>query len=200
MCWASNHQNTYRNYPRAHFPFNLPLFGDSCQHIKKQPKEVQHQCNWRLNYFCLWFGIFGSLFATTWFVFANQNLFPIFESNTLVWAIREIFQEKNLSSAKNSPFSHNQNLPHKRPNFAIRVFRTNHKFLLYYFQNSQVVGWSSCLGLNFSPFGIKHQNRIIFCPLTPLPHQKCQLRAKRQWEHKDELGIKYTNTGVQWKS
>jgi hypothetical protein len=22
MCWASNHQNTYRNGPRAHFPFN----------------------------------------------------------------------------------------------------------------------------------------------------------------------------------
>jgi hypothetical protein len=25
MCWASNHQNTYINCPRAHFPFNLPL-------------------------------------------------------------------------------------------------------------------------------------------------------------------------------
>jgi hypothetical protein len=22
MCWASNHQNNYRNGPRAHFPFN----------------------------------------------------------------------------------------------------------------------------------------------------------------------------------
>jgi hypothetical protein len=41
------------------------------------------------------FGIFGSLFATTWFVFANQILFPISKSNTLVWANREIFQEKN---------------------------------------------------------------------------------------------------------
>jgi hypothetical protein len=38
MCWASNHQNTYRNCPRAYFPFNLPLFGDLCQHIKKQQK------------------------------------------------------------------------------------------------------------------------------------------------------------------
>jgi hypothetical protein len=25
MCWASNHQNTYRNCPRAYFPFNLPF-------------------------------------------------------------------------------------------------------------------------------------------------------------------------------
>ena len=39
MCWTSNYQNTYRNGPRAHFPFNLPLFGDLCQHIKKQQKE-----------------------------------------------------------------------------------------------------------------------------------------------------------------
>jgi hypothetical protein len=29
-------------------------------------------------------GIFGSFFATTWFVFANQNHFPIFKSNTHV--------------------------------------------------------------------------------------------------------------------
>jgi hypothetical protein len=32
-------------------------------------------------------------FATTWFVFANQFLFPISKSNMLDWAIREIFQE-----------------------------------------------------------------------------------------------------------
>jgi hypothetical protein len=25
MCWASNHQNIYRNGPRAHFPFNIPF-------------------------------------------------------------------------------------------------------------------------------------------------------------------------------
>jgi hypothetical protein len=28
------HSITNRNRPRAHFPFNLPLFGDLCQHIK----------------------------------------------------------------------------------------------------------------------------------------------------------------------
>jgi hypothetical protein len=39
MCWASNHQNTYRNCPMSPFPFNLPLFGDLCQHIKKQQKK-----------------------------------------------------------------------------------------------------------------------------------------------------------------
>jgi hypothetical protein len=39
VCWASNQQNTYRNCPGAHFPFNLPLFGDLCQHIQKQQKK-----------------------------------------------------------------------------------------------------------------------------------------------------------------
>jgi hypothetical protein len=35
------------------------------------------------------------------------------------------------------------------------------------------------LALNFSPFGIKHQNGIIFGPLTPLPHQNLQLRVNK---------------------
>jgi hypothetical protein len=39
MCWASHHQNICRYCPRAQFPFNLPLFGDLCQHIKKQQKK-----------------------------------------------------------------------------------------------------------------------------------------------------------------
>jgi hypothetical protein len=44
MSWASNHQNTYRNCPRAYFPFNLPLFGDLCQHIKKcNTKTIEDQ-------------------------------------------------------------------------------------------------------------------------------------------------------------
>jgi hypothetical protein len=106
MCWASNHQNIYGNGPRAHVPFNLPLFGDLCQHIKKQLKVQHHSQNCRfedqilsLEIWHIWI-----TFATTWFIFAKQILFPISKSNTLVWANREQFQEKNLSSAKNSPF------------------------------------------------------------------------------------------------
>jgi hypothetical protein len=117
MCCASNHQNTYRNCPRAHFPFNLPLLGDLCQHIKKQQKKYNIESNWRPNCFCLWFGIFGSLFATTWFVFVNQFLFPISKSNKLVWANQEMFQEKKWSSIRNSPFSHNQNSPPQETKF-----------------------------------------------------------------------------------
>ena len=60
-------------------------------------KSNKEKCNINANeyqiLFYLGFGIFLSLFATTWFVFANQILFPISKSNTLVWANREIFQE-----------------------------------------------------------------------------------------------------------
>jgi hypothetical protein len=33
MCWTSNHQNTYRNGPMAHFPFSspyVPIHGSFC--------------------------------------------------------------------------------------------------------------------------------------------------------------------------
>jgi hypothetical protein len=89
MCWASNHQNNSRNGPRAHFPFNLPLFGDLCQHIKKQLRSA----NLRPNFIHKGFWHIWITFATTWFVFANQILFPISKSNTLVWVNREILQE-----------------------------------------------------------------------------------------------------------
>jgi hypothetical protein len=88
MCWASNHQNNYRNGPWVHFPFNLPLFGDLCQHIKNQLKSANLRPNFVLGIWHIWI-----TFATTWFVFANQILFPISKSNTLVWDNREVFQE-----------------------------------------------------------------------------------------------------------
>jgi hypothetical protein len=60
-------------------------------------KSSKKKCNINVNEdqfpFYLRFGIFGSLFATTWFVFENQILFSISKSNTLVWTNREIFQE-----------------------------------------------------------------------------------------------------------
>jgi hypothetical protein len=33
-----------------------------------------------------------------------------------------------------------------------------------------------------------------------LPHQNCQLRAKGNKRHGDELGVSYPLIGVQWKS
>jgi hypothetical protein len=62
-------------------------------HQKKQQKKCNINANEDQFPFCLRFGYFGSLFATTWFVFVKQIIFPISKSNTLVWSNREIFQE-----------------------------------------------------------------------------------------------------------
>jgi hypothetical protein len=43
LCWHSI-TKILRNGPGAHFPFNLPLFGDLCQHNIKQLEQVQYQC------------------------------------------------------------------------------------------------------------------------------------------------------------
>jgi hypothetical protein len=95
MCWTSNHQNIYRNGPRARFPFNLLFFGDLCQHIKKQLKVKHHSQRVQIEdqIFSLRIGHIWITFATTWFIFIKQIIFPISKSNTLVWTNREIFQE-----------------------------------------------------------------------------------------------------------
>jgi hypothetical protein len=103
MCWASNHQNTYRNCLEAHFSFNLPLFGDLCQHIQKQQKK----CNinaLKTKLFLLIVCIFGSLFATTWFVFANQILFPIskLSQTHLFWQI-ERYPKSGIDQVPKTP-------------------------------------------------------------------------------------------------
>jgi hypothetical protein len=38
LCWHSI-TKILRNGPTTHFPFNLPLFGDLCQHNKKATKR-----------------------------------------------------------------------------------------------------------------------------------------------------------------
>jgi hypothetical protein len=74
----------------AHFPFNLPLFGDLCQHIKKQlifeltyQKELK-SANWcqiedQLSYHMIWH--IRIIFATTWIVFTKQIHFSISMAN-----------------------------------------------------------------------------------------------------------------------
>jgi hypothetical protein len=87
MCWASNHQNIYRNDPRAHFPFNLSLFGDLCQHIKKQLKVQYHsqrvQIEDQFDSHRIWH--IWITFATIWFIFTKQILFLSPYQKHLFW-------------------------------------------------------------------------------------------------------------------
>jgi hypothetical protein len=93
MCWTLNHQNIIEmaqgNISLSISPF-LVIYANTS-------KSNQNKCNINANedqiIFFTRFDIFGSFFATTWFVFANQIHFPIPKSNTLVWAQRGIIQE-----------------------------------------------------------------------------------------------------------
>jgi hypothetical protein len=128
VCWASNHQNTYRNSPMAHFPFNLPLFGDLCQHIKKQ----QEKCN--IN------AIEDQIVFPYDLVYLDHSLPPLglflqikffflSLSQTHLFGQIERYPKREIDQVpKTPPFPIIKILPHKRPNFAIRVFWTNFKF------------------------------------------------------------------------
>jgi hypothetical protein len=117
MCWASNHQNIYRNGPRAHFPFNLPLFGDLCQHIKSNSKcnnifkEKLKSANLRPICFIKIWHIWIT-FATTWFIFTKHVLFPIYQKH-LFWQIKRSFKSKFDQMPKTPPFPIIKFLPHK---------------------------------------------------------------------------------------
>jgi hypothetical protein len=77
MCWALNHQNiiemAQRHISLSISPF-LVIYANTS-------KGNQNKCNINAN--------------EDQIVFANQIIFPTSKSNILVWAHREIFQEKN---------------------------------------------------------------------------------------------------------
>jgi hypothetical protein len=128
MCWASNHQNTYRNCPRAHFPFNLPLFGDLCQHIQKQHKEcninaIEDQIVFAYNLAYLDHSLppLG--------LFLQIKFFFLSLSQTHLFGQIERYPKRKLIKCSKLPlFPTIKILPYKRPNFATRGFWSKHKF------------------------------------------------------------------------
>jgi hypothetical protein len=84
-------------------------------------KSNKEKCNINANeyqiLFYLGFGIFGSLFATTWFVFANQ-IFFLYLSQTHLFVLTErCFKSEIDQVPKTPPFSHNQNSPPQETKF-----------------------------------------------------------------------------------
>jgi hypothetical protein len=107
-----------------------------------------------------------------------------FLSLSQIWGIEKGILREIDQRFKNSPlFPIIKHSPHKRPTFDKKrhlEYFDNTKALTLLFSKFSSGSWSIFFSLNFSPFGIKHQNGIIFGPLTPLPHQNLQLRVKRQ--------------------
>jgi hypothetical protein len=127
-------------------------------------------------------------------------IFLSLSQSTCLSTKRDTPRVKLIKCPKTPPFPMIKNSPPQETKFCNKSILDKSKILTLLFSKFTSGSWSICFGLNFSPFGIKHQNGIISSPLTPLPYQKCQLRAKRQWKNRYELGGEYTNTGVQWKS
>jgi hypothetical protein len=113
-------------------------------------------------------------------LFLQINFFFLSLSQTHLYGQIERYSKSKIDQVpKTPPFSHNQNSPpleikfcnksilKKNPNSNSSIFKV-HKWLADPF----------ALDLNFSPFGIKHQNRIILGPLTPLPHQNVNYEQK----------------------
>jgi hypothetical protein len=128
MCWTSNHQNTYRNGPMAHFPFNLPLFGDLCQYIKKQPKECNINAIEDQIIFAYDLAYLDHALPPLGLFLQIEFFFLSLSQNTCLCKSRDIPRENLIKCQKLPLFPTIKILPHKRPNFAIRVFWTNHKF------------------------------------------------------------------------
>jgi hypothetical protein len=129
MCWTSSHQKIYRNGPRPHFPFNLPLFGDLCQHIKSISKcnnifkEKLKSANLKTILTHLGFGIFGSLLPPLG-LFSQNKLFCLsLCQKHLFWQSKIFFKSKFDQIRKTPPFPIIRISPtHKRTIFAIRGF------------------------------------------------------------------------------
>jgi hypothetical protein len=62
-----------------------------------------------------------------------------------------------------------------------------------------VVADPFALALISPPLALSTKTGSFLALLTPLPHQNCQLRVKRKYEHIYELGVNYPHIGVQWK-
>jgi hypothetical protein len=60
-------------------------------------------------------------------------------------------------------------------------------------------GRSSCFGLNFSPFGIKHQNGELSGLKPHCLTKKLQINIKSNEKTQGRLGTRYIDTIMQWK-
>jgi hypothetical protein len=107
------------------------------------------------------FGIFWSLLPPLG-LFSQVQFFFLYLSQThLFGQIEMYFKSKTDQVPKTPPFPVIKILPHKRPNFAIRGFWSKNKVSTStFFEIHKWLADPFALALVFSPYGIKHQNKI----------------------------------------
>jgi hypothetical protein len=113
-------------------------------------------------------------------LFLQIKFFFLSVSQTHLFGHIERYSKRKIDQVpKTPPFSHNQNSPPQETKFCNKSIldKTNSNSTIF-----KILKWLAdpvAFGLNFSSFGIKQQNRIIFGPLTPLPHQKLSIKSKK---------------------
>jgi hypothetical protein len=95
MCWAFNHQNTYRNCSRAHFPLNPPFLVIYANTSKGNKRKCNINPNEDQIIFACDLAYLDHSLPPLGLFLQIKLFFPISKSNTLVWANREISQERN---------------------------------------------------------------------------------------------------------
>jgi hypothetical protein len=128
MCWALNHQNIIEIAP-GHISLSISPF---LVIYANTSKSNQKKCN--IN------AIENKIVFAQVLTYLDHSLPPLglflqFKfiflslSQTHLFRNKERYSNRKIDQVpKTPPFSHNQNSPRKRPNFAIRVFRANQKF------------------------------------------------------------------------
>jgi hypothetical protein len=105
-------------------------------------------------------------------------------SQTLLLRHKERHSKRNWSTIRKLPlFPIIKHSPHKRPTFDKRdtlEYFDKTKVLTLLFSKFSGGSWSICFSLNFSHFGIKHQNGIIFGPINLIASPKLSTKSKRQ--------------------
>jgi hypothetical protein len=114
---------------RAHFPFNLPLYGDLCQHIQKATKRSATSMQLKIKLSLLMIRHIWNHSLETLGLFLQIKFFFLSLSQTYLFGQIERYSKRKFDQMlKTPPFPIIKILPHKRPNFAIRVSWTNYKF------------------------------------------------------------------------
>jgi hypothetical protein len=180
MCWTLNHQNIIE-MPQWHISLSISPFLVIYANTSKSNKN---KCNIDANKDQIVFDFNLAYLDHSCHhlvCFCKSNSFSyLYVKHTCLGTKRDIPMEKLIKWQKLPLFPIIINSPPQETKFCNKSILDKSKVLTLLFSKFTSGSWFICFGLNFSPFGIKHQNGIIIGPLTPLPHQNCQLRAKRQ--------------------
>jgi hypothetical protein len=179
MCWTLNHQNIIE-MAQGHIslsisPF-LVIYANTSKSNAKHATSIQieDQIVFYSNLAYLDHSLPPlSLFLQTKFIFLSL-------SQTHLFRHKEWYSNGKIDQVpKTPPFPIILNSPPQETKFCSKSILDKSKILTLLFSKFSSGSWSICFGLSFSPFGIKHQNEIIFCPFNPIASPKMSAKSKK---------------------